>query len=317
MSSFKFFQTPDDNSTFLHPLAPGSHGIGGYGRVPGSWGTKGTFSDATGKFAELKDVSDPFSPAMHNRGSENIHKIEKTFAYGPEDVPKTMRKKGWNVAASLIEYWLNGNEKVMPESVRKGKTTAREYGAVNTGTVTMAWLQGFARARISIAELKAKLASKEAKEVIKGKLIKNYPGISINEKTTLRIDNSQLDVVDLHTNWQFQFQESGSQLDQLDELTAALGRFSVMAAIRKASLKDRVLTVSEVGFYVKDIFDFSGWQPLGCWTDQDVTYTGLTRYCTHMSNDVFGEYRIKTGKGMDFIVFSDILAVETSIEVKI
>ena len=260
MSSFKFYQTPDDNSMFLHPLAPGAHGVGGYCRAPGSFGNH-NFSNHAEKFGELNKIADPFSPAMKNGGAEEVKKIEEEMAYGPEDAPKTMRNKNWSVAAGLIEYWLHGNAKIMPESVRTGKDTARSYGAISTGIVTMAFVQGFARANTGISLLKGKMDKENTKKSILNVVKKNYPGISLNEKTRLSIDNSLLDVVDLHTNWQFQYEQVGSQFDTLDHLTAALGRFSLMAAIRKAEIKDGVITVNEIGIYVRDVFDFSGSQP--------------------------------------------------------
>lgn len=316
MSSFKEYQTQNDSASFLHPLAPGSHGVGGYCRVPGPFGDR-NFSNNSEKFGEIRNVSNPFSPAMKNAGSDVIEKIEKTLAYGPEDVPVTMKKKGWIVAARLIEHWLSGPAKIMPEPVREGEVSAKSYGVYNSSIVSMEWVQSFPRAKIAVSELKTKLRSDKAKKAIIGKIFRNFPGVSISDKTLLHIDNTQLDVVDLHTKWQFQFQSAGSITDTLDGLTAGLGRFSVMAAIRKAEVVGFEVRVSKIGIYVRDTFDFSGWQPLGCWTDNDVTRFGVNQYCTRMSNDVFEEYRIKNDRGMDFLIFSDVLNEDYEITAKI
>jgi hypothetical protein len=124
MSWIKYYQSQDDTSHFVHPLAPGAHGVGGYCRVPGPLGVR-DFSNTAGKFGELRKISGPFSPEMKNKGSEEIARIERELAYGPEDVPITMRRKKWPVAANLIEHWINGEAKIMPESVRRGKNSAR------------------------------------------------------------------------------------------------------------------------------------------------------------------------------------------------
>jgi hypothetical protein len=181
----------------------------------------------------------------------------------------------------------------------------------------MAWVQEFARAGRGISALKGKLVKENTHESIINIIKKNHPGVLIDEGIHLKIDNSLLDVVELHTNWQFQYEQVGSQTDSLDELTAALGRFTLMAALRKAELRKGVIHLTEIGIYVKDIFDFSGWQPLGCWTDSDVYRFGISPFCSSMSNDVFNSYRLRNNKGMDFLIFSDVLVQSVKLDIKI
>ena len=104
--------------------------------------------------------------------------------------------------------------------------------------------------------------------------------------------------------------------DELNELKAALGKFAIMDAIRKADISEGVIRVTEVGIYVKNIFDFTGWLPLGCWSDVDVERFGDSRtYCSRIKNDKFSEYRILKNKGRDFILFSDILVHKIDFEI--
>ena len=314
MVSFKDFQSNVDGSDFRHPLAPGAHGVSGYCRVPGGYGNH-NFSNTANDFGSLKKVADPFSPLMKNGGSEEINKIEGELAYGPQDVPKTMRAKGWVTGALLLEYWLNGHAKIMPEDVANGKISAKKYGAYSTNIVSMEWVQSFPRARAAITQLKSILNTQNAKSEIKNIIIKNFKNSNISEKTILHIDNSLLDVIDLHESWQFQRYRQGSIFETPDALTAALGRFNIMAAIRKADLKNGVVKVLEIGVYIRDVFDFSGGQRLGCWTDTDVYRLGVTPFCTSLTNNSFNDYRVKTGKGMDFLVFTDIITFDVDISV--
>ena len=317
MTFYKEFQSLADRADFLHPLAPGSHGVGGYARIPMAMGTDIQANSAT-KFSSLRHTRHPLAPNAKGIEPDVAQKMAKVYAYGPEDVPKTMRKKGWIVAAQLIEKWLNGPATVISDAAREGKIPASTYGYYSTGVVTMQWLQSFPRGREGLTLLKASISSDKAKVSILSKVQKNNPGVILNSSSTFKIDNSLLDVVALHDSWQYQYVSLGSVRDDLDGLTAALGRYSIMAAIRKADVHKGVIHVTEVGIYIRDVFDFSGWQPLGCWTDTDVHATsGPEPYCTPMSNDKFEEYRIVNGKGQDFIIFSDILVEKTDIKVNL
>lgn len=94
----------------------------------------------------------------------------------------------------------------------------------------------------------------------------------------------------------------------VDQLTAALGAFvfniaiagkisSIRAPIPGApSLPMVVLTIEEIGVYVKDSFDFEGQQFLGWWGYRDTPYY----------NSDFCEWRLLNHAGGDFWIFSDV-----------
>jgi hypothetical protein len=71
-----------------------------------------------------------------------------------------------------------------------------------------------------------------------------------------------------------------------------------------------VVTVAEVGIYVKDSFDFNDDQFLGFWGYRD----------TPTNNSDFREWRDQNNAGGDFLVFSDIkrtrLATPDAVPVK-
>ncbi len=68
------------------------------------------------------------------------------------------------------------------------------------------------------------------------------------------------------------------------------------------------VTISEVGVYIRDSYDFNGSQFLGFWDDKDNSVSMINPLSgTSVSNDDFHSWRVKTGKGGDFLVFSDLL----------
>ncbi|QMV74356.1 hypothetical protein HS961_16790 [Comamonas piscis] len=304
MTYFREFQSLVDSSEFIHPNAPGAHGVAGYCRVPGPLGMH-NFSNVAEKFGALREIAHPLSPSMMNGGVDDINRIAESLAYGPEDIPSTMRKKGWHQGANLMEFRLNGAAKVMTEAAADGSISADEYGAYSTGIVTMDWVESFPRAINAINQLKTILNTPKARDAIKKRILANFANVVISEKTNLVIDNSHLDIKSLHFKWQFQRYRQGSIFETPDALAAALGRFNVMAAIRKAVVADGFIYISEVEIYIRDVFDFSGFQWLACWTESEVYRLGVAPFCSMFTNGSLRDYRIKSGRGMDFLVFSD------------
>lgn len=186
-----------------------------------------------------------------------------------------------------------------------GGISADEYGAYSTGIVSMEWVGSFPRAINAINQLKAILNTPNARYEIKKILWDNFANVVFTDKTNLVIDNSHLDIKSLHFKWQFQRYMQGSIFETPDALTAALGRFNLMAAIRKAVVADGFIHISEVEIYIRDVFDFSGFQWLACWTESEVYRLGVAPFCSMFTNSSFRDYRIRTGRGMDFLLFSD------------
>jgi hypothetical protein len=104
----------------------------------------------------------------------------------------------------------------------------------------------------------------------------------------------------------------GALSDPLDDMFAALHSFNfrvaVSGGVAPASNGAWLVTISEVGVYVQDSYDFEGFQPLGTWDTKtnSVSKTPLGAG-TSVGNDDFREWRTSTGMGGDFVVFSDVL----------
>jgi hypothetical protein len=95
-----------------------------------------------------------------------------------------------------------------------------------------------------------------------------------------------------------------------DDLAAALGNFTFRVVIAGeseglSSGKTRVY-VRQVGSYVRDSFDFNGDQFLGFWDDSDDAVSLVNPLSGEkVSNASFRAYRGSTGRGGDFLVYSD------------
>jgi len=122
----------------------------------------------------------------------------------------------------------------------------------------------------------------------------------------------------------------------LDDLDAALGSFTFHVAVAGAvepiwsppssakktpaaksgqkagaeperKITGRQVTVTEVGVYVRDSFDFNGDQDLGYWDDEDDSVSSWIMFSgVHVTNADFRKWRANNKKGGDFLVYSDV-----------
>lgn len=141
---------------------------------------------------------------------------------------------------------------------------------------------------------------------------------------------------------QLNIAEFGAPLDTLDDMYGALGKATLkVGVVGKAFIKPNPITgqdryffrVEHLGFYMRDNYDFNGPQYLGSWTHNRIltksesilttTAHGLvailaTRgpFATVWNGD-FRAYRDKTGKGGDFVIYSDILWMQQDLIIDI
>ena len=96
----------------------------------------------------------------------------------------------------------------------------------------------------------------------------------------------------------------GSLFDPLDDMYAALGKFNLRMAV-SGYVKGKCAYVTSVGVYVRDSYDFVGDQNLGYWNSR-TKYAGRNFLKgDKVTNESFREHASKTGRGADFLVYSD------------
>src|SRR5207244_11542544 len=73
-----------------------------------------------------------------------------------------------------------------------------------------------------------------------------------------------LPVSALHPKYYITYMTVGSVFDPLDDLFAALGKFTFRVTVG-GRVSGKNVTITDVGVYLSDSYDFDGFQFLGCW----------------------------------------------------
>eukprot|EP01029_Cantina_marsupialis_P017531 TRINITY_DN393960_c0_g1_i1.p1 TRINITY_DN393960_c0_g1~~TRINITY_DN393960_c0_g1_i1.p1 ORF type:complete len:313 (+),score=3.05 TRINITY_DN393960_c0_g1_i1:101-940(+) len=155
---------------------------------------------------------------------------------------------------------------------------------------TWDWLEQFDCVTAYQEHLINTLSSKAAKEEVLKRYREHFTGKEILPQ---KIENN-LSALQLHSEWQFQrikvpydtddvltwiatrtlkiFSYKGllDMSSMANDLYGSLGNFGLYAAITKATVKKSkktiTITITEVGLYMRDTYDFIGNQYLGTWT---------------------------------------------------
>lgn len=89
-----------------------------------------------------------------------------------------------------------------------------------------------------------------------------------------RLGNVGMNALELNAHCQIQTQMFGSRTDTIDDLYGAIGlgmlQLAVVGEVQRGINKDS-FRVDNIGVYLKDAYEFNGFQFLGCWT-KDKTF---------------------------------------------
>lgn len=249
------------------------------------------------------------------------------------DLPKVMAKMGWTVAPQLMERWFESDEFVLDEHLRKKYfDNPLDIPAIhyNDKIVTMDWALTFERVRDEYDNIFRNINTVAA--------IKKLKDHVINHKLFddgSRLGNVGMNARELNVHCQIQTQMFGSRTDTIDDLYGAIGlgmlQLAVVGEVQRGINKDS-FRVDNIGVYLKDAYEFNGFQFLGCWTNEKtfgkaeilgraaaqayrLKSTGAALAAKfiktdqpvfHVHNHDFRNYREKHGKGGDFIIYSDV-----------
>jgi hypothetical protein len=243
-----------------------------------------------------------------------------------KNIPKIMRANRWDNGARLLDIWFSRPFARKPH-----------YGVSDKTTIRLdSWLLTFPRARKAYQTiLDEKIwASDGAQRVIADQLRRTGAAPT---RSFVSFGNLGLDVEKLH-ELNVNHQPVSQFIPDLDDLTAALGNFSLYVSVAgscRAGLFHKFgrlgyeVFITEVEIHVMDSFDFEGNQSLGYWDEESnsvVLHPRLEdKYIepgvppappkyeyTEVTNKSFREWRDKNGKGGDFRVFSDMKRIKLS-----
>lgn len=277
------------------------------------------------------------------------------------DLPVIMDKKGWKVSSALMRKWFDNPAHTMNSGEKEGKTSPKQYPAnlIDTSAVTMSWALSFPRVKKEydsifgskgiFSSTPALYESARAKEILVRRLLAAKKFTAHPEP----FGNFSGSVLDINEQWQFQrlvvddnseyaktwVEDTATGDPGLDDMWGALARFlfkiagagTVTPRTREVDtgLKCTVeveyyeISVSKIGVYVRDTYDFNGDQYLGHWSKTSSPYVrvfplsysvggrGQHGNCpddfVSVSNEKYVAHRKITGKGGDLLVFSDVL----------
>lgn len=249
----------------------------------------------------------------------------------------------WPKSADVMEQWLKLPARVMSAEEKKGEIPARHYPKqyVNTSLIQWDWLSRFPLVEQAVQQLISRVNTPNAQRQLRERF-KSYLSKTLSKSQTFPITiHFGLHPVELHSDWQFQFAEAGYQSGVMDDLYGSLGNFAVYAAVTKATIfkpgdKQYFATVSEIGLYVRDTFDFNGPQYLGHWSKEGmgiVLAGGVGNKLERewklpgwspelgivqpLNNSDFRAFRNNFGVGGDLLLFSDVRTHATQLQTEV
>lgn len=252
----------------------------------------------------------------------------ETLAELLPQLPRIMRSRGWLRGTALMEGWF-----------RRPANSDPKRGVPDTHTIKMGWVLSYPRAAQVYYDMLAEKVwiTPAARETLIRQLKRNNKIVSLPGATRdfggfpTGVCLSPYAVSELDkTHIQHRRVNQGTLSAPMDDLTAALANFNFQVIVKgqvkclersQSGSKARFeATISQVGIYVKDFYDFNDndkdWmsQPLGFWGCED-DYAGKNPFAGHyVNNKSFRDWRDKHGQGHggDFIVFSDNLVTQTN-----
>jgi hypothetical protein len=240
------------------------------------------------------------------------------------EIPKIMRNLGWNVAASFQDFWITGPANQLVGEQKDGKGSDRD---LEIAAIEMKWVLNFSRAykhyQLMISE--DVYASSAARALLRNRIVAQHQKTGKSVIQFGDFATKELERETQYINYRALGSSTGGKgsyfsLDAftVDELIGALGRFAMFVipkGVARIKPPNVEIEISEVGVYIRDSFDFNDDQPLGAWKKPNLidiipnpqaTVPTCSDQWINMSNYAYRQYRKRTGKGRDFLVYSDI-----------
>lgn len=252
---------------------------------------------------------------------ENVAAIQEKI----ESIPPAMHRMGWTVSAELMERWLNSPAWVLPESWKGDSAPdprSVSLSHLEQYIVRMSWAVSNPRLRVAMNHLRGKMANPAAKAILRNRLA----NLDWGKDNRISFGSKQHSAIQLENSCQSNWHPLGSDLDTLDDMFGSLGKATLKVALIGEAVRDRrtgriSLEVTHAGFYLRDTYDFNGFQYLGTWTRSGVL-SKLQMLMNSMLdgavirshgdaignvyNHDFDAYRRATGFGGDFVIYSDV-----------
>jgi hypothetical protein len=247
-------------------------------------------------------------------------------------LPAAMRNMGWDTAAALMQRWFDSPAWQMPEEWKEEQTQPDPMAITvvrcDESIVKMDWAMKFERCRRAVEVAESIAFSANAVQLLTKRLTRARQ----SRELPFSLDRYGMSARELDFVGQVNFHKFGETLDVLDDMYGALGKATLKVGVVGQAFTEKNTVTGQVrnlfraeylGFYIRDHYDFNGMQYLGTWTEDRVLTKAETVFTmtahgqvvirlkdgpfSAVTNGDFREYRGKTGKGGDFIIYSDVL----------
>lgn len=262
----------------------------------------------------------------------------------PPDIAKAMKSMRWPVASSLMKKWVDGGAFTLSDEIKLGSVAPLSLTSTqfDDTTVKMSWLLKFQRAKTAHAQVIGKALNEKALLVLKSRL--SNAGWKSGAFT---LGNSKMDARALEGLCQTNFVPLGSLSDTIDEFYGAIGKglmkVAVVGKVAIGTNKRHVFVVDKLGVYLRDTYDFNDdgvlSQPLGVWSkDRCLSKTEMANFYSDklsrlnpvtwlvsrlvpppypgfeaVDNRSVRAWRESTGKGGDYVIYSDVTWVDSPV----
>ena len=191
------------------------------------------------------------------------------------DLPAVMRNMGWEIAPALMEKWFKEKSFVLTEDISK------KYNAAPTKipdehcdetTVKMEWIKSFSRGREAYENLLKKWDSSQIIRTVGDKIhkiLQHNKKIRDNKisQEEIPIPSTKYSARQLHEYCQIQYEALGNYMSTIDDLYGSIGNaFLYLGVAGKLSKDEKNFTITDIGIYLRDVYEFNGFQFLGLWT---------------------------------------------------
>ena len=180
------------------------------------------------------------------------------------DLPAAMRNMGWEIAPALMEKWFKRKSFVLTEDISDAYNafpTKIPAEHCDETTVKMEWIRSFSRGREAYENLLNKLNTDKSR----GELLEKIEKALKQSRNVL--GSTKYSARQLHEYCQIQREDFGNYMSTIDDLYGSIGKASLyLAVVGELSDDGKLFTVSNIGIYLRDIYEFNGFQPLGLWT---------------------------------------------------
>ncbi|BDU18060.1 DUF6402 family protein [Lysobacter auxotrophicus] len=242
-------------------------------------------------------------------------------------IPHAMRTMGWSTAASLMERWFQNEAWELPGDFKvKTPPISKLHPSMYDGDIVkVAWAQRFPRVAEALRDVHGRRFNIAAIQ----ELCQKLRGVGWDGMRAQALGADRMPAAEIDSICQVNVRPFGALGDTLDEVYGALGYASAKVGLIgnawfEAESGRRYFHVKRSALYLRDTYDFTGPQFLGIWTKSRVLTKAEQMAVTvgasntpdvasldegafmQVWNHDFNRYRKSTGRGGDFLVFSDV-----------